>query len=116
MPPEELDADVLDEELVLEEHVALMRVSTATQLCELPMPPQSIKSCDVAVFHVPMQPERCTLPSLTMPLAKSPFMSRSTVPFTAVPLGVWLDESCTSHVTLVPWMHWGAVVLRSPHP
>jgi hypothetical protein len=96
MLPDELDADVLEDDvLLLEEQVALVRVSTAVQLCEVPTPPQSIRSCDVPGFQVPTQPERCALPKLTWPFMKSPLMSRSTVPFTALPLGVWLEESCT---------------------
>jgi hypothetical protein len=114
--PDELDADVLDDELVLEEQVALVRVSTAVQLCEVPIPPQSIRSCDMPAFHVPTQPERCVLPNVTMPFMKSPFMSSATVPLTAVPLDPWLDESSTSHLAFDALMHCEAVVSRSPQP
>ena len=63
-----------------------MRVRVAMQLCELPIPPQSTVSCDVAAFQVPVQPERLTVPSFTTaPLAKSPLMSMATVPLSAVP-------------------------------
>jgi hypothetical protein len=67
-------------------HVFPEWVSVAMQLCDEPTPPQSTVSCDIPTFHVPVQPVRWSVPSVTAPLVKSPLMSRVTVPLSADPV------------------------------
>ena len=85
----------LELEALLEpdEQVLPVRVRVATQLCELPAPPQSTVSCDADAFHIPVQPVRLTVPSVTAPFAKLPLMSRSTVPLSTEPPEPWETSS-----------------------
>ena len=93
------------------------RVRVAMQLCELPTPPQSTVSCDVAAFHMPVQPVRLPVPSVTAPPVKLPFMSRVTVPLSAEPVpAAPCEKSWTRHWAPPASMHWGAPAARSPHP
>jgi hypothetical protein len=47
-------------------HVIAVRVSTALQLCAVPMPPQSMVSFDVVGSHVPTHPVREDVPSMNV--------------------------------------------------
>src|SRR5712691_4470356 len=88
------------------------------QLCVLTdAPPQVTVMVEVWRSHAPVHPVRATVPSSSAAPLKLPSLSRIVSPFTApalLPLG--LETKRAAHASLVLRMHWGALVLRSPHP
>jgi hypothetical protein len=60
-----------------------VRRSAPTQLCDEPVPPQSTVIVESALFQVPVQPVRFTVPSVSAAFAKLPLPSMDVLPLMA---------------------------------